>query len=237
MLVKRYKKIILIGIDSEFPKKMSYLADHQVQTAVKQGKIIIVPYFDYFQGPSCYYCHLGQNFLIPKKNDRPYNPLNKTRPGDYFTRVKTNKPFILEAKSFVLAETFELLGTNTDHTIRLFNSSSLARCGISHLALGMINPGCGYSSPIRLTLELVNNAPYPIELVPTTIIKSGKIKFGTEVIKASIVNMDKKTTQSYETWHARLFNQDKKVSGSKMSERYQRMPEFTIDDDFPYEKY
>jgi len=213
---------------------MSYLSDRQIKSAVNRGNIKIIPYFDYFQGPSCYYCHLGKKFLVPKNNKIPYNPLLKNKQDDYFEEIITNIPIVLEPNKFILAEIFEMLGTDVSSVIRIFNSSSLARCGIGHMALGMVNPGCGYDSPVRLTLELVNNAPFPVILTPTTIM-DGRINFGTEVLKISIVKMDKNSSQSYDKWHAQLFSTDKEVTSSKMYRRYEDMPVFKIGENFPYE--
>ena len=129
---------------------------------------------------------------------------------------------------FILAETFESFSTGDGHIIRLFNSSSLARLGVSHCATGMVNPGCGKNGPIKLTLELVNNSPFTIILQPT-IISKNKIKtLGTEVLKVGVLKIGKKVKKSYSDWSGALYGEDKEVKLSWMHKRYDNLDELAI---------
>ncbi len=206
---------------------MSYINSDQIKTAILNKKINIDPYFEEFQGPNLYYCHLGNSFLIPKKIKEPADPFKNS--DRYFKRIENcSKSIIIRPKEFILAETFELFSTGNEYIIRLFNSSSLARLGISHCAIGMINPGCGQDKPIRLTLELVNNSPFPIILQPTVILNN-KIKIlGTEVLKIGVLKMSKSVAKSYSSWGMSLYGQDDKVSNSKMDKRYKNLKELCI---------
>ncbi len=120
----------------------------------------------------------------------------------------------------MLAETFEYLGVDDLHVIKLMNSSSLARVGISHAAVGMINAGCGMEKPVKLTLELVNNAPFDVVLTPTTVSNKGSIKWGTEVLKIAIQPMKSKPNFAYDKWKFAAYNTDQRPSGPKMKNRF-----------------
>lgn len=208
---------------------MSYIPDRKVKELVEKNKIIIYPYFENFQGPNCYYCHIGENFLVPKATVKEFDPLINNIQKDFFENEIHPDYFILEPHSFVLAESFEFFGTDKLHTIRLFNSSSLARCGVGHLALGMINPGCGKEDPIKITLELFNQSPFPVKIIPTKTV-GDTVVFGTEVFKVSILEMDSKPQIGYSEWKDGIFASDKGPVGSKMHLRYQKSNEFKLQD-------
>lgn len=197
---------------------MSILSDIEVTSLINKGEVIIDPYFKEFLGPNLYYCHLGDKFLIPKKISK-VNPLEEVT-KDIFDEVYTTKTFDLEPGGFVLAETFEYLGVSSKYVIRLLNSSSLARVGISQAALGMINPGCGMEKPVKLTLELVNNAPFAVTLVPTTIDSEGMVIWGTEVLKIAVEKMSKTPSIPYDKWKSAVYHIDQKPSGPKMKGRF-----------------
>ena len=196
------------------------MSDREVKRALAEKKLMIDPYFEEFQGPNCYHCHLGTRFLIPKKGKGAVDPLDSKTLKDLFKEVKTKKPIILKPGEFILAETFEYLGVEKGLVIRLLNSSSLARLGISQAALGMINSGCGISKPIRLTLELTNNLPRPVKLVPTTVSKDGKISWGTEVLKIAPEKMSETPEIRYDEWKDGVYSGDQKVTASKMVGRF-----------------
>lgn len=199
---------------------MTYLADKQVLELVKSKDLIIDPYFQTFQGPNLYYCHLGNRFLFPKANlSSAVDPLAISS-KDIYDEVVTNDPIVIKSGSFLLAETFEYFGISEEYVIRLFNSSSLARVGVSHAAIGMINPGCGSDKPVKLTLELINNFPADVVLTPTVAQPDRTITWGTEVLKIAIARMDTKPSVSYNEWKHAVYHVDQKVSGPKMKGRF-----------------
>lgn len=198
---------------------MSVLSDRQVNKLVKRKYITIDPYFDVFQGPNCYHCHLGNNFKRLSPELSVLNPLNDSSDKLYENFVVESQ-YEIKPGEFVLGETFEFLGTSPDYVIKLLNSSSLARVGVSQAALGMINAGCGMESPIKLTLELLNNSPVPIILKPTKILSDKRIVWGTEVLKITLVKMDKPPSIPYDRWKYGVYSGDKGVAGSKMAKRF-----------------
>jgi len=198
---------------------MSILPDNQVKQLLAERSLIIDPFFPKFLGPNTYYCHLGNKFLLPKEGIERFDPLTMES-KDIYEEVETNKPIVIRSQMFLLAETFEFLGINDRHVIKLMNSSSLARCGVSHAAVGMVNAGCGMEKPVKLTLELINNAPFDVVLTPTVIDTNGKIAWGTEVLKIAIQTMHSKPDCSYDNWKYAAYNNDQRPSGSKMKGRF-----------------
>jgi len=197
---------------------MSILSDVEVCKLIKKGDVVIDPYFSEFHGPNLYYCHLGNKFLIPKKITKVNPLIYETK--DIYDEVCTQEPIDLGPGKFILAETFEYLGIGVDYVVRLLNSSSLARVGISQAAVGMINSGCGMKNPIKLTLELVNNAPFCVTLVPTIINSKGKISWGTEILKIAVEKMNTTPSVSYDNWKSAVYHTDQKPSGPKMKGRF-----------------
>jgi len=204
---------------------MSILSDIQVRELVDEKKIIIDPYFKVFQGSNCYHCHLGNRF---KKIKREYirkkkiiNPLYDCL-KDVYEDFEVSDFYVIKPGEFVLAELFEYLGTCPKYVLKLLNSSSLARVGIFQAALGMVNAGCGMKKPIKLTLELINNSPVPIKLIPTRLIGKRKVMWGTEVLKIVVIRMDRKPEVPYDNWKRAVYSGDQKVVGSKMAGRFPR---------------
>ncbi len=202
---------------------MSIFSDHQVKDLVAEGEIVIDPYFDVFQGPNCYHCHLGNKFkkISPRyvKGNGFFDPLEKV-PDDFYQEFKVEDEYIIKPGEFTLGETFEYFGAGADYVIKLLNSSSIARIGISQAALGMINAGCGIKKPIKLTLELINNAPIPIKLRITKINDKGVVFWGTEVLKVVIEQMNSKPKRPYDEWKYGVYSSDSKVEGTKMANRF-----------------
>lgn len=196
---------------------MSYRNAQSIAKLIEDDAISINPYVSDFQGPNMYYCHLGQKVMIPKAGKLADT---KNLEKDLYDTVMIAEYFDLGPGEFILAETFETFKTNTAHCIRLFNSSSLARLGVSQCAVGMINPGCGLDKPIRVTLELVNNGPFTIRLYPTleTSDKNGIASLGTEVLKVAVSDYED-TGTAYQDWSGNLYGTDTNVTGSKIDRR------------------
>lgn len=197
---------------------MGYRTNKSAQQLIKSGSVIIQPYHEMFQGPNMYYCHMGNVLLVPKPGK-----LADTRSlaHDLYDRKVIGEYYDLLPGEFILAETFESFSTDTKHAIRIFNSSSLARLGVSQCALGMINPGCGLNTPIRLTLELVNNGPFTVRLYPTkppTDVSQDN-DWGTEILKVAIIDYEP-AELAYQDWEGSLYGGDIEVKGSLIDKRY-----------------
>ena len=162
---------------------MSILNDIETKKMIKDNKIIIDPYFEEFQGPNCYYCHLGNKYYKSKKVNKTIDIEHIEDVKQCFELFENQEKIIIKPGEFILTETFEYLGADNSHIIRLYNTTTLARWGIYHAGLGFVNAGCGYKEPIKLTLELVNLSQNVLRLKCTNI-KDKTIDYGTEVLIA-----------------------------------------------------
>lgn len=209
---------------------MAILPDKSIKKMIEDGSLRIDPYCSDFLGPNLYYCHLGNKFLLPKKNIAAVDPLTMGT-EDIYDMIETNDPITMKAGGFLLAETFEFFGVDSTHVIKLMNSSSLARIGVSHAAMGMMNPGCGMKKPVKLTLELVNNAPFDVILTPTTVNEKGGVTWGTEVLKIAVQTMESEPDVAYDDWKYAAYSTDQGPSGPKMKNRFGADGEFRLPGD------
>lgn len=193
------------------------LTDTEIRKLLNSGELKIDPFIEDFLGPNLYYCHLGNHFLRPTQGG-PVNPLKQDMSGE-FDKLVTEKEVVLKPGEFILAETFERVGVSEGFLIRLFNSSSLARCGITQAALGMVNPGCGKKSPVRVTLELVNNFPRDVVLTPTRVTDE-YIEWGTLCMKIGVLPVSGVTEKSYSEWDKAAYGGDTHVAACKMAGRF-----------------
>ncbi|HDM23780.1 hypothetical protein DRO02_01105 [archaeon] len=201
---------------------MAILADYEVARLVKKksGEIIIDPYFDIFQGPNCYYLHLGCRFRRFKEVNHPVNPMDRNSLMDLTEEIISTKPITLKPQEFILAETFEYIGVSKNFMGDIEAVTSVARVGLDQLTAGTLNAGHGYTKPFRLTLELVNHAPYPIVLTPTYVDKNGVIRWGMEIVKIKFIRMTTPPEKPYDEWRYGVYSGDKKVSETKMYSRF-----------------
>lgn len=200
---------------------MSVANDLETKKLVKENKIIIDPYFEDFQGPNCYYCHLGNRYYKSKKSNEIIDISKTCDTNQYFELFENQNEIILKPGEFILTETFEYLGADNSHIIRLYNTTTLARWGIYHAGLGFVNAGCGDKNPIKLTLELVNLSKNDLRLKCTNI-RNGIIDYGTEVLKICVVPLSAEAGMGYRG----MYNGDKSVTLPKIK-KYEN--EYRID--------
>lgn len=154
-----------------------------------------------------------------KINDKDFilytNNIENTK---YCKEVVINEPYIMQPQEFLLAQTFEKFSVDDKHIINYFNSSSLARLGISQAALGFMPSGNGWNNgSLSVTSELINNSPFPVRLYPTIVDNEGNIKFGTEVLKISTGKIFGNVSVSYDNWKFTVYSSSKDVTSSKIS--------------------
>lgn len=190
------------------------LNSKDVKQLIADKQLIIDPFLEEFQGPNCYYCHLGNKCYIPKKLEKVIDIDNETDFSKYFELQENLSNIMLKPNEFILTETFEYLGINEKHIIRFFNPTTTARWGIYHAGLGFVNAGCGFPNPVKPTLELVNLGKNPIKLNCSTI-KDGKVIFGTEILKIYIAPLTKGASQIYDG----VYGLDKGVALPKKNSR------------------
>lgn len=207
---------------------MSVLNDVEIKRMIREKKIIIDPYFEDFQGPNSYYCHLGNKYYKSKKVDNLIDIEKLNDINNCFELFENQDDIILKPGEFILTETFEYLGADNAHIIRLYNTTTLARLGIYHAGLGFINAGCGYKEPIKLTLELVNLSQNEIRLKCSNV-KNGEINYGTEVLKICVVPLCNEAENGY----SGIYNEDKSVTLPKEKKYFKK---YKIDSKSLYSK-
>ena len=200
------------------------ISDLEVKKLINNGSVKIEPYFETFQGPTTYYCHLGNKFLVmdeTKLNNKDFVLDTNNIDNSYCKEIETNEPYIMKPNEFLLAQTFEKLSVDNEHIINYFNSSSLARLGISQAALGFMPAGNGWKNgSLSVTLELINNSPFPIKLYPTIVDEKGNINFGTEILKISISKIFGQVSVSHDNWRYTVYATNNNVTRSKISNRF-----------------
>lgn len=92
-------------------------------------------------------------------------PDPKSKPGFYWDRPVEFERYTLWPGEFVLCHSLEVTQIPPDMAAILVSKSSTGRIGLEHLHAGFGDPGFGYGNPSDWTWELVNLAPWPIELV------------------------------------------------------------------------
>ena len=89
---------------------MGILSDNQVKKLVDKREIIIDPYFEVFQGPNCYHCHLGSNFKSINSEfvslQKSYDP-SVGSPKDLYEDFIVKDHYEMKPGEFLLGETFD----------------------------------------------------------------------------------------------------------------------------------
>jgi deoxycytidine triphosphate deaminase len=83
----------------------------------------------------------------------------------YWSEAQSFERFTLWPGEFVLCHSLEATQIPPNMAAMLLSKSSTGRIGLEHLHAGFGDPGFGYGNPSEWTWELVNLAPWPIELI------------------------------------------------------------------------
>lgn len=139
---------------------MTCLSDSDIQDAINKGFLEIMPrpIGNQLQ-PASIDLTLANDFLVPD-----WNQIVSLKPGVRpQVRFKQKEgPVILQPGAFVLGRTVERITIGGGIRARLEGKSTIGRCALLvHATAGYIDPGFKNST---ITLELINLAPYPIEL-------------------------------------------------------------------------
>jgi len=149
------------------------LSDKSIKEAIREGKIVVKPYFEDCVQPSSIDVHLDNKFLLFNKDRHSLiDVLKKQDDLMQLIEIKGEQPFILHPGEFVLGNTLEFFKLPNDIAARIEGKSSLGRLGLLiHSTAGYVDPGWEGN----LTLELSNVSPIPITLYPK--MKIGQISF------------------------------------------------------------
>ena len=154
------------------------LSHHDLRKAVEENRIVFDPPLEDKQfGETSVDLRLGFSFTILKEVENVKvsvangkNPIGDA--GFYLTQDLKEKnalgqaeTFTIEPKMFVLAMTRERVTMPLDMIAMVEGRSSYARVGLSmHQTAPWIHP----AFEGKITLEIMNNGPLPIELTPMT---------------------------------------------------------------------
>lgn len=131
-------------------------SDVDIHELLVNDDLIIERDGDLHVGPGSIDLHLQDGIKRPLYQKRPVNVRDK---GSY-PRFLDQDGMVIPANGFALATTEERIELPVNLSAFIWGRSSVGRLGLFVHNAGFTDPGyCG-----ELTLELVNAAPYPIEL-------------------------------------------------------------------------
>jgi dCTP deaminase len=149
------------------------LSDRTMRDEIERGRIRIEPLADGAIQPSSIDLRLGNKMRVFRNNHISHIDLRQdTAALTEVVEVQPGQPFFLRPLEFALGVTLEHITVPDDLVARLDGKSSLGRVGLLiHATAGLVDPGWQG----RLTLELMNLAPFPITLFAG--MKIGQISF------------------------------------------------------------
>lgn len=117
---------------------------------------VVTPFNEEMINPASLDIRIGDRLLYPSPFTREWNTVNL----DGFSK---NVPYLIPHLGFVLVDSLETFNLPDHITAQFKLKSSRAREGFSHPIAGFCDPGWHDS---KLTMELFNVHPWPIELYP-----------------------------------------------------------------------
>ena len=117
---------------------------------------------NFIRVPRWYWRNPVTRFLAWHILDKP-NPRIKTHL--YWSQPRRFMTYTLWPGNFVLCHSSETTEIPQNVAAILFSKSSTGRIGVEHLHAGYGDPGFGLEKKSQWTWELINAAPWPIELV------------------------------------------------------------------------
>jgi dCTP deaminase len=150
-----------------------FLSDRTMREQIERGRIRVEPLAEGAIQPSSIDLRLGNKMRVFRNNHISHIDLRQdTAALTEVIEVKPGQPFFLRPLEFALGVTLEHISVPDDLVARLDGKSSLGRVGLLiHATAGLVDPGWEG----RLTLELMNLAPFPITLFAG--MKIGQISF------------------------------------------------------------
>ncbi len=138
------------------------LTDTEVLKLIEDKKITIDPFDIKNLRAGKYDIHLGQYILEPQKKNQLIDPSDESSKPEYKKFDLKEQSFILKPKMFVLGQTNELVGLDSDVAMLLDGGTSFARLGMTiHQSALYIPPG---QDPHIITLEIYNAGIWDIKL-------------------------------------------------------------------------
>lgn len=149
------------------------LSDRDIRNEMKYGRLVVTPCnLAKDLQPTSIDFHISNTFKTMRRSN--YTNLDpKNLPDDLYEKIEVDSgPFILHPGEFALASSKEWVELPDDIVCVIEGKSSLGRLGlIIHTTAGYVDPGWQG----RLTLELGNHAPLPLQIWPG--MKIGQFRF------------------------------------------------------------
>ena len=146
------------------------LSNVDIENELKSGNIKIIPFERKLLEPNSIYFRLDNKVAIPKGGKVDFEEENFSNLfGEKIVDSITLKP-----GDFVLARTLERVSISSKISMFIEGRSTLARLGVSVVQTAMtIESGHGIPNPRKVVLELKNDGPFEIKLIPGMKIAKG----------------------------------------------------------------
>ncbi|MDO8429444.1 MAG: dCTP deaminase [Candidatus Daviesbacteria bacterium] len=175
------------------------LTDKQIKRLIKQRNISVEPFDEKNVKAGKLDIHLGQFILKPKSSTKVIDPQQLNFNPEYTKYDLMKDGYILKPGEFILGQTLELIGLDSNTGMFLDGSTTMARLGLTiHQSSMFVPPG---QDPHILTLEILNSGIWKVRL-------SYKLRVGKVVVFRYSEN---------NTTDAKVFNQyngQKEVTGA-----------------------
>lgn len=138
------------------------LSDQRILSEIRTGDLVIEPYDPKALQPASYDLTLDREILVPNGRTNWIDMAN-VPPGHMVAETVGPQGVCLEQGDFILASTREVVKIGPRLLGRVEGKSSIGRLGLMvHITAGFIDPGFHG----KITLEVVNLAPWDITLYP-----------------------------------------------------------------------
>ncbi|MFO0703865.1 MAG: dCTP deaminase [Patescibacteria group bacterium] len=139
------------------------LTDTQIKTLLDNKKISVSDFDESNLKAGKYDIRLGKTILKPKNIGEVLDPASpKAKPEYERIDLSQGESYIVKPGEFILGQTHEMIGLDSDVGMLLDGNTTLARLGLMiHMTAMFINPG---QDPGIITLEIHNAGPWQIKL-------------------------------------------------------------------------
>jgi len=180
------------------------LSDKQIKKLIHLKKVTVTPYDESNLKAGKYDVHLGRYVLIPKKTKKIVDLYYPKFQPQYGREDISKKSFILNPGQFILGQTLEVIGLDSDIGMFIDGSTTMARLGILiHLSSTFIPPG---QDPHIITLEIFNAGAWKVAL-------SYKVKVG----KLLVFKYSEKNAIAAKTFNR--YNGQREATGAKIESK------------------
>jgi dCTP deaminase len=142
------------------------LTDVEINEFIRSSRIVIDPFDSELVRGASVCLRLGTKFMHVKSGNEIDVRIKETYPNYITSSVLDGSGFVVPAKTFVLASTFEKIALPLDVAGWMSNLSGLARMGLQVIFSNLVSPGYGEFGKTSLTLELFNALDVGVRIHP-----------------------------------------------------------------------